>query len=82
MTDAASSFPVPYAAPERQSWRQIAASLSGGNALASFPPRAFEEMAVSRGFAGRRQIILSDPAAIRHVPIENAENYRRTPSTV
>jgi cytochrome P450 len=79
MTDTASSFPVPFAAPDRQSWRQIAGSLAG-NALASFPPRAFEEMVVGRNFAGRRQIILNDPAAIRHVLIENADNYRRTAS--
>src|SRR5512142_1020714 len=76
---ASPAFPVPYAAAERQSWRAIAAGLRD-NALAGFPPRAFEEMAVARSFAGRRQIILSDPDAIRHVLIENAENYRRTAS--
>jgi cytochrome P450 len=73
------SFPVPYAAAERQSWRMIAAGLRD-NALAGFPPRAFEEMALSRGFVGHRQIILNDPAGIRHVLIENADNYRRTAS--
>src|SRR5579863_7927723 len=73
------SFPVPYAAAERQSWRAIAAGLRD-NALAGFPPRAFEEMAVARSFVGHRQVILSDPAGIRHVLIENADNYRRTAS--
>src|SRR5678815_735024 len=77
MTGDSVSFPVPYAAPERQSWRAIASGL-GSNALAGFPPRAFEEMAVARSFVGRQQIILSDPAGIRHVLIENADNYRRT----
>jgi cytochrome P450 len=72
-------FPVPYDAAERQSWRAIAAGLRH-NALAGFPPRAFEEMAVARSFGGRRQIILSDPAGIRHILIENADNYRRTAS--
>ena len=81
MTDTSATFPVPFAAPERQSWRAIAASL-GSNALAGFPANAFEEFAVARSFVGRRQIILSDPAAIRHVLIENAENYRRTAATV
>ena len=52
------------------------------NALAGFPANAFEELAVARSFVGRRQIILSDPAAIRHVLIENADNYRRTAATV
>jgi cytochrome P450 len=73
------SFPVPYAAPERQSWRRIASGLRD-NALAGFPPHAFEEMAVARSFVGHQQIILNDPAAIRHVLIENADNYRRTAS--
>jgi unspecific monooxygenase len=79
-TDRHAAFPVPYPASERQSWRDIAAGL-GNNALAAFPPHAFEELAIARSFAGRRQIILSDPAGIRHVLIENADNYRRTPAT-
>jgi unspecific monooxygenase len=79
MTNPTTSFPVPYAAAERQSWRAIAAGMRN-NALAGFPPRAFEEMALARSFAGHQQIILSDPAAIRHILIENADNYRRTAS--
>jgi cytochrome P450 len=79
MTDqpASLSFPTPYGADERQSTREIAASLRD-NALAGLPSSAFEELAVDRSFLGRRQIILNDPAAIRHVLIENADNYRRT----
>src|SRR5690348_1953351 len=71
------AFPVPFAAPESQSWRDIGASLRN-NALAGFSPRVFEERVVARRFAGRAQIILNDPAAIRHVLIENSDNYRRT----
>jgi cytochrome P450 len=81
VTNTSATFPVPFAASERQSWRAIASSL-GTNALAGFPANAFEELAVARSFVGRRQIILSDPAAIRHVLIENADNYRRTAATV
>src|SRR5215204_5488826 len=73
-------FPVPYPGSGRQSWRDIAAGLRN-NALAAFPPHAFEDLAVARSFAGRRQIILSDPAGIRHVLIENPDNYRRTAAT-
>lgn len=76
---APTSFPVPFAGAERQSWRAIAKGLSR-NALAGFPTRAFEEMAVVRSFVGRQQIILSDPVGIRHILIENADNYRRTAS--
>ena len=51
-------FPVPFAAPQDQSWRDIAANLRT-NALAGFSPRAFEELSVARSFAGRQQIVLS-----------------------
>src|SRR5215208_6679302 len=78
--DNPAAFPVPYLETERQSWRDIASGLRD-NALAAFPPHAFEELAVARSFVGRRQIILSDPAGIRHVLIENADNYRRTAAT-
>src|SRR4051812_7022712 len=80
VSETAPAFPVPFAAPENQSWRQIGASLRN-NALAGFSLRAFEEMVIARSFAGRQQIILNDPAAIRHVLIENADNYRRTAAT-
>ena len=80
VSDAAPAFPVPFAAPQNQSWRDIGASLRT-NALAGFSRRAFEELSVARGFAGRQQIILSDPEAIRHILIENADNYRRTAAT-
>ncbi|HEX3862296.1 MAG TPA: cytochrome P450 [Stellaceae bacterium] len=73
------SFPVPYGTAPRQSWRAIAGALRH-NALAGFPPHAFDEMVVRRSFVGRQQIILNDPAAIRHILIENPENYRRTAS--
>lgn len=74
------SFPSPFDTAERQSAREIAGSVRN-NPLAGLPPSAFEEWAVARKFVGRRQVILSDPAAIRHVLIENADNYGRTAST-
>ena len=79
MTETSLTSPIPYAAAERQSWWAIAATLRE-NSLAGFPPRAFEEMALSRSFLGHQQIILNDPEAIRHVLIDNADNYRRTAS--
>jgi len=74
-------FPLPYAPPDRLSWRGIAAALRT-NALEAFSRRAFEEDVVTRNFFGREQIILSRPAAIRHVLVENPENYRRTAAVV
>src|SRR5271169_1948873 len=48
------------------------------NALDIFPPQAFEEDVVGREFFGRRQIIISRPAGIQHILIDNPGNYRRT----
>jgi cytochrome P450 len=54
----------------------------GQNALATFPPEAFVEDMVARRFFGRRRIILSRPAGIQHILIDNPGNYRRTTPTM
>jgi len=54
----------------------------GQNALATFPPEAFEEDVMTRRFFGRRRIILNRPAAIQHILIDNPGNYRRTTPTM
>jgi unspecific monooxygenase len=54
----------------------------GDNALLAFPPEAFEEEVVVRNFFGRRQVILSRPASIHHILVDNPANYRRTPATI
>jgi unspecific monooxygenase len=51
-----------------------------GNALAAFPEEAFSTDVVIRRFFGREHILLQRPEAIRHVLIENAQNYRRSPT--
>ena len=48
------------------------------NAIGIFPPQAFEEDVVFRKVFGRRQIIVSRPAAIQRILVDNPENYRRT----
>jgi unspecific monooxygenase len=48
----------------------------------AFPPEAFEEEVVVRNFFGRRQVILSQPASIHHILVDNPANYRRTPATI
>jgi cytochrome P450 len=48
------------------------------NALGIFPPEAFEQDVVFRKLFGRRQIIISRPAAIERILVDNPENYRRT----
>jgi cytochrome P450 len=58
------------------------AKVLGQNALATFPPEAFVEDMVARQFFGRRRIILSRPAGIQHILIDNSGNYRRTTPTM
>src|SRR5215469_170721 len=74
-------FATPQAPAGTLSGRAIARALRD-NALLAFPPEAFEDEVVHRGFFGRQQIILNRPAAIHHVLIENPDNYRRTPATM
>ena len=64
----------PSAAP---SSRGFARSLRD-NAIDIFPPQAFEEEIVFRRVFGRRQIIMSRPAGIQHILVDNSANYRRT----
>src|SRR5438067_3085128 len=75
-------FPPASRAPDDgASARGIARAL-GENALLAFPPEAFEEEVVIRGFFGRRQVILSRPASIHHILVDNPGNYHRTPATI
>lgn len=48
------------------------------NVIGIFPPEAFEEEIVVRTVFGRRQIIMSRPAGIQRVLVDNWTNYRRT----
>jgi len=74
--------PPPARTPdEGASARGIARAL-GENALLAFPPEAFEREVVVRSFFGRRQVILSRPASIHHILVDNPANYRRTPATI
>src|SRR5271169_6133011 len=63
------------------SWRGFARSMRD-NGLNAFPPEAFEEDVVSRKFFGRQLIIMSRPAGIQHILVDNSGNYRRTPASI
>jgi cytochrome P450 len=69
--------PAPGASTETPSSRGFARSMRD-NALGIFPPQAFEEEVVFRKFFGRQQIIISRPAAIQQILVDNPGNYRRT----
>jgi len=79
MTDAQPSAdgPAHGAVTPPPSWRGFARSVRD-NALDIFPPQAFEEDIVFREFFGRRQIVISRPASIQQILVDNPGNYRRT----
>ncbi|MBI3701466.1 MAG: cytochrome P450 [Afipia sp.] len=52
------------------------------NAIASWGPRAYEEDIVRGRFLGRSSFILNRPDAIKHVLVDNYENYTRTPAGI
>jgi cytochrome P450 len=54
--------------------------LMGENPIATWGRRAYEEGVIKSNFFGRSSFILNTPDAIKHVLIDNWENYTRTPT--
>src|SRR3954468_16387729 len=52
------------------------------NAIATWGPRSYEEDVIQTGFFGRNSFIVNAPDAIRHVLVDNYENYVRTPAAI
>jgi unspecific monooxygenase len=50
--------------------------------IGSWSQRAYEEDIVQGRFFGRSTFILNNPGAIRHVLVDNYENYTRTPASL
>src|SRR5438067_11876853 len=75
------SFPAPIAGREPLPAPEFAARMRR-NVLAAFSERAFTEEVLSRRLFGRVQLTLNRPDSIRHVLIDNAENYTRSAATV
>src|ERR1700738_5080063 len=50
--------------------------------IGSWAQRAYEEDIVRGRFFGRSSFILNTPDTIRHVLVDNYENYTRTPAAV
>ena len=73
------SEPCPRAVSSRLRWRTVVGALRG-DALASFPAEAFAEEVVVASFLGRRHILLQHPPAIRHILVDNPQNYARHPA--
>src|SRR6202022_1172506 len=52
------------------------------SAISAWGQRAYEEDIVQGRFFGRSSFILNRPEAIRHVLVDNYENYVRTPAAI
>jgi cytochrome P450 len=52
------------------------------SAIGTWSQRAYEEDIVRGRFFGRSSFILNTPDAIRHVLVDNYENYTRTPAAI
>jgi cytochrome P450 len=52
------------------------------NAIASWGQRAYEEDVIQVSFFGRSSFVLNTPDSIRHVLVDNYENYVRTPAAI
>jgi len=52
------------------------------NSIATWGQNAYEDDIVQGRFFGRSSFILNDPDAIRHVLVDNYENYTRTPAGI
>ncbi len=53
-----------------------------GNGLNMWPQAAYEQNIVRRSLLGGSSLLISAPAAIRHILVDNSENYRRTHASI
>jgi cytochrome P450 len=70
--------PSPPRAPENLSATRRLAAMRG-SILGTWGERAYQEDIIRGRFFGRSSFILNAPDAIRHVLVDNYENYTRTP---
>src|SRR3978361_1135492 len=73
--------PTPPRAPDNMSvFGRVMAVRN--NAIGSWGHRSYEEDVIRSRFLGRTNFILNAPDAIRHVLVDNYENYVRTPFAI
>src|ERR1700753_3186034 len=73
--------PAPPRAPDSMgAFRRVLKM--GENAIATWSQRAYEEDVIPGRFFGRSSFILNTPDAIKHVLVDNYENYSRTPTSM
>src|SRR5580658_6087737 len=52
------------------------------NGLSMRPQAAYEQEVVRRALLGGTSLLISAPAAIRHILVDNADNYHRTHASI
>jgi unspecific monooxygenase len=73
--------PFPPRAPENMGRLARIAAIRNST-IGSWGQRAYEDDVIQGRFFGHSSFILNTPAAIRHVLVENYENYTRTPAGI
>ena len=73
-------LPAPVPVRGRLSFFQFARALRDST-IATFAQEAYERDILERRMFGRRVFVVNDPAAIKHVLIDNAVNYQKTELT-
>ena len=71
--------PAPPRAPEDMSARDRMKAMRR-SAIETWGQKAYEDDIIKGRFFGHASFILNDPDAIRHVLVDNYENYTRTPA--
>jgi cytochrome P450 len=73
-------LPAPVPSPRRLSFFEFVRALRT-SAITSYAQEAYESDIVERRMLGRHIFVVNEPAAIKHVLIDNAANYRKTEIT-
>ncbi len=73
-------LPAPVPSRGRLSFLQFARALRDST-IATFGQEAYERDIIETKMFGRRMFVVNDPAAIKHVLIDNAANYQKTEIT-
>ena len=73
--------PAPEPAPDAMGVLELFRRMRT-NGVTVWPRSAYEEEITSRRFLGRTSLVLNAPEAIRHVLVDNHENYSRTNATI
>ena len=73
--------PRPAISPRDLRWHRLLGALRT-NALEMWPARAYEEELLVQSFFGRQRVLMNAPEGIKHVLVDNAANYRRSPASI